>query len=79
MTINVNKFQYSGIGKLLLIDAVKRSFEVSVKNIGSMAIVVSPPDNETEAFYQEYGIIRLPDSGKMLLPMKTVAQLFTSP
>jgi len=72
------KFQGSGIGKLLLIDALKRSYEVSLKSIGSMAVVVSPLDNEAEAFYQKYGFIRLPDSGKMLLPMKTVAQLFTS-
>lgn len=44
-----------------------------------MVVVVLPLDNEAEAFYQKYGFIRLPDSGKMLLPMKTVAQLFTSP
>lgn len=43
-----------------------------------MAVVSSPLDAEAEAFYQKYGFIRLPDSGKMLLSMKTVAQLFPS-
>lgn len=70
------KFQGNGLGKLLLIDALKRSFEVSVKSIGSMAVVVFPLDEEAEAFYQRFGFVKLPDSGKMLLPMRTISQLF---
>ncbi len=70
-----NNHQGKGIGKLLLIDALKRSFQTS-KNIGSFAIIVDPIDNEAEAFYKKYGFIKLPDSGKMFLPMKTVGKLF---
>jgi predicted GNAT family N-acyltransferase len=70
------KYQGSGLGKLLLIDALKRSYEVSLKSIGSLAVVVSPLDAEVENFYQKYGFVKLPDSGKMFLSMKTIAQLF---
>lgn len=68
-------FQGKGIGKLILIDALKRSFELS-KTIGSFAVIVDPIDKEAESFYDKYGFIKLPDSQKMFLPMKTIGQLF---
>ncbi len=70
-----NKFQGQGIGKLILIDALKRSYEIS-KIIGSFAVIVDPIDQDAENFYDKYGFIKLPDSGKMFLPMKTISQLF---
>ena len=70
-----NRFQGQGIGKLILIDALKRSYEIS-KTIGSFAVIVDPIDQDAENFYQKYGFIKLPDSGKMFLPMKTISQLF---
>ncbi len=69
------KRQGEGIGKLLLIDALKRSFEIS-DSIGIYAIVVDPLDFDAEKFYSKYGFIKLPDSGKMFLPMKTIKGLF---
>lgn len=68
-------FQGQGIGKLLLIDALKRRYEIS-KSIGSFAVVVDPIDKDAENFYNKYGFIKLPDSKKMFLPMKTIHQLF---
>ncbi len=70
-----NNFQGQGLGKLILMDALKRSFEVS-KTIGSYAVIVDPIDEDAERFYDKYGFIKLPDSGKMFLPMKTIGQLF---
>jgi predicted GNAT family N-acyltransferase len=64
-----------GLGKLLLIDALKRSLEVS-KVIGSMAVIVDPIDENAVKFYIRFGFISLPDSKKMFLPMKTIEQLF---
>ena len=64
-----------GLGKLLLIDALKRSFQAS-QTIGSMAVVVDPIDEAAKQFYLKFGFILLPDSGRMFLPMKTIAQLF---
>jgi GNAT superfamily N-acetyltransferase len=70
-----NRFQGKGIGKLLLIDALKRSFDISI-NIGSFAVVVDPLDEDAQNFYGKYGFIKLPDSGKMFLPMNTIKELF---
>lgn len=69
------KQQGKGIGNLLLIDALKRSYEIS-KILGSFAVVVDPIDVEAEIFYQKYGFTKLPDSGKMFLTMKTIEGVF---
>ena len=74
MAIDAN-FQGKGVGKLLLIDALRRSYEIS-KSIGSFAVVVDPIDKDAEQFYAKYGSIKLPDSGKMFLPMNTIKTLF---
>jgi len=67
--------QGKGIGGLLLVDALKRSFLVS-EEVGSMAVIVDPIDDDAMNFYQRYGFILFPDSGKMFLPMKTIGELF---
>ena len=69
------KSQGKGIGKILLIDALKRSYELS-KEMGSFAVVVDPIDEEAERFYEKYGFIKLPDSGKMFIAINTLKQLF---
>ena len=67
--------QGKGIGKILLIDALKRSYEIS-QEIGSFAVVVDPIDDEAEKFYKKYDFIKLPDSGKMFIAIKTLGELF---
>lgn len=69
------KFQRQGVGKILLIDALKRCYEIS-KSIGSFAVIVDPLDKDAERFYEKYGFIKLPDSGKMFLTMFTIKNLF---
>ena len=69
------KFQGKGIGKILLIDALKRSYEIS-KTIGSFGIIVDPIDNDAKSFYQRYDFIELPDSKKMFIATKTLKDLF---
>jgi GNAT superfamily N-acetyltransferase len=69
------KFKGNGTGKLLLIDALKRSYILS-KSIGSFAVIVDPLDKDAENFYLKYGFITLPGSGKMFLSMKTISCLF---
>lgn len=69
------KYQGQGIGKILLIDALKRSYELSLE-IGSFAVVVDPIDDEAERFYQKYDFIKLPDSHKMFIATKTLQELF---
>ncbi len=75
LAVDKSKFG-KGMGGQLLIDALKRAYIVSTSSIGSMAVVVDPIDEEAIAFYQKFGFIMLPDSGKMFLPMKTIAKLF---
>lgn len=65
-----------GYGALLLIDALKRAYKTSLESIASMAVVVDPIDEEAIGFYRKYGFVLLPDSGKMFVPMGTVAGLF---
>jgi len=74
LAINVQS-QKQGIGKLLLIDALKRCY-YSSKIIGSFAVIVDPLDDEAELFYANFGFIKLPDSRKMFLTMKTIELLF---
>jgi len=64
-----------GFGELLLMDALKRSYEVSKSEIGSIAVIVDPIDEKAIRFYQRYGFLLLPDSGKMFIVMKTILGL----
>ncbi len=70
------RYHGQGLGELLLIDALKRSYDTSVTSIGSMAIIVDPIDEDAVKFYKKYGFILLPDSGKMFISMDTVSQMF---
>lgn len=68
-------FKGQGFGKQLLVDALRRAYEISA-TIGSMAVIVDPLDADAEAFYNNFGFTKLPDSGRMFLPMKTISELF---
>jgi hypothetical protein len=70
------KYQGEGWGKILLIDALRRSFTIS-NQIGSFAVIVDPIDEQAELFYAKYDFIKLPDSGKMFIAIKTLTDLFT--
>lgn len=67
--------QGQGVGELLLIDALKRSFLASAE-VASMAVVVDPIDAAAQLFYTKYGLLQLADSDKLFIPMATISQLF---
>ena len=69
------KFKGQGLGGIILLDALKRSYEIASQSLGSIGVVVDPLDSEALAFYEKFGFIILPDSGKMFLPMADIAQL----
>ena len=69
------KHKGTGIGELLLLDALKRCYDVTL-NLGCMAVVVDPIDENAKAFYTKYGFILLPDSNRMFMAMATVVKLF---
>lgn len=70
-----SKFKGSGLGGIILLDALKRSYEIANKSLGSIGVVVDPLDDDAIAFYEKFGFILLPDSGKMFLPMADIALL----
>lgn len=69
--------RYKGqrLGELMLLDALARSYDVSVNNLGSMAVIVDPLNDNAKHFYTKYGFISL-DNGRMFLSMNTIRQLF---
>ena len=69
------RYQGLGAGRMLLIDALQRSYMIS-GSVGSFAVVVGPLDEEAERFYKKYGFILLLVSQKMFLPMRTLEMLF---
>lgn len=70
-----DKFKGQGLGGIILLDALKRSYQIASLSLGSIGVVVDPLDNEALAFYEKFGFIILPDSGKMFLPMADIARL----
>lgn len=68
-------YQGSGLGKILLIDALKRIVEVSVL-VGNHAVIVDPINEIAEKFYSKFGFISLKESKRMFLPIKTIIDLF---
>jgi len=72
-----HRHQQQGIGEILLLDALRRSYLVS-ELIGSIAVVVDVLNQNVSGFYLQYGFIPLSDQSKLFLPIKTVSQLFKS-
>jgi predicted GNAT family N-acyltransferase len=70
-----NSLKGKGYGAILLLDALNRSWKTAA-SVGTMAVVVDPIDENAQQFYSRYGFLLLPTSGKMILPMKTIKELF---
>lgn len=70
-----HSLQGKGFGKIVLIDALKKCVEAA-QTLGSFAVIVDPIDEKAAQFYQKYDFIKLEDSGKMFIPMKTIQALF---
>ena len=67
-----------GIGRLLLLDALKRAYTLS-KQIASLAVIVDAKDERASQFYRDYDFTPFPDSPQRLfLRMETIAQLYES-
>ena len=63
--------QGCGIGKMLLVDAIKRTLSVS-DQIAIYAIVVDAINDNAKGFYEQFGFIRLSDnSPRLFLPLKS--------
>ena len=67
--------QGQGVGEMLLIDALFRSYNLS-EQIGSIAVVVDALNKKAASFYKNYGFIKLAGGKRLFLPIKTIAKLF---
>ena len=57
------------LGAVLLADALQRAFE-SASTVGSSMVVVEALDESAAGFYAAYGFVRLPDSLRLVPPMR---------
>lgn len=71
-----NAYQGQRLGELVLMDALKRSLDLS-KQIASVAVVVDAKDDKAVTFYKKYGFLALPNiESRLFLPMGTIEKLF---
>jgi GNAT superfamily N-acetyltransferase len=71
------RYQGQGIGRLLLVDALRRS-ALQAATIASLAVVVDAIDETAANFYKKYHFLPLPETPHTLfLEMATIQRLFT--
>ena len=64
-----------GLGASLLADALRRVARAG-ETLAVYAMVVDAKDERAQTFYERFGFVRLPDTGRRLfLPMAAIAQL----
>ena len=64
------------LGEYLLMDALRRSFELS-KQIASYAVVVDAKGDAASRFYQSYEFQAFPEQpSRLFMPMKKIQRLF---
>jgi GNAT superfamily N-acetyltransferase len=66
--------QGEGLGAILLADAVRRA-HASAAIVGSSMLIVDAINDRAAAFYEGNGFVRLPDSLRLVLPMRTIHRL----
>ena len=67
-------FQGQRLGSLLLAKALHKAYE-NAAVVGSSMIVVDAIDDRGAQFYQAHGFIKLPESMRLVLPIRTIAEL----
>ena len=66
------EFQGQGLGGILLAKALAKAYE-SADQVGSSMVVVDAIDERAAKFYEAHGFIQLPESMRLVLPMRTIA------
>lgn len=66
--------QGKGLGSLLLAKALHKAYE-NASVVGSSMVVVDALDDRAVRFYQAHGFIKLPESMRLILPMRTLTEL----
>lgn len=66
--------QGEGLGSLLLADAVQRAY-TSAETVGSSMLIVDALNERVAAFYESFGFQPLPESLRLVLPMRLIEEL----
>jgi ribosomal protein S18 acetylase RimI-like enzyme len=70
-----SRYRRQRYGEMLLLDALRRSWEQSAI-IGAVAMIVDAKDDPARAFYEHYDFIRvLDDEYRLYLPMKAIESM----
>ncbi len=72
-----NDRQGQRLGAVLLADALRRAL-ASAETVGSSMIVIDALDEAAAGFYAAHGFIRLPESQRLVLPMRVVERMVAS-
>lgn len=67
-------FQGEGLGSVLLAKALSKAYE-NASVVGSCMVVVDAIDDRAMKFYQAHGFIKLPESMRLILPIRSLASL----
>ena len=68
-------YQGCGAGKMLLVNALKRSFEQS-RQVGAIAVMVDAKDEKASAFYKHFGFQEIPLRPlRLFISMKRISAL----
>ena len=62
------------LGSMLLAQALRKAHE-NASVVGSSMVVVDAMDDRAVRFYQAHGFIKLPESMRLILPMRTIADI----
>ena len=62
------------LGSVLLAEALRRAYE-NAAVVGSSMVVVDAIDERAAEFYRVHGFLRLPESMRLVLPMRTIGGL----
>ncbi len=68
------ELQGQGLGSVLLAEALRKAYE-NAAVVGSSMVVVDAIDERAAEFYRAHGFIRLPETMRLALPMRTIGGL----
>jgi GNAT superfamily N-acetyltransferase len=67
-------FQGKGLGSFLLAEALRKAY-ANAAVVGSSMVVVDAIDENAARFYTAHGFVRMPDSMRLMLPMRTIGSM----
>jgi ribosomal protein S18 acetylase RimI-like enzyme len=67
-------FQCQRLGSLVLAEALRKTYE-NASIVGSSMVVVDAINERAVRFYQAHGFIKLPESMRLILPVRSIAEI----